>query len=184
MGPIVIVIVLVVAGAFGLIKMSGDDPAPPETGGNTTTGPDTPELKNVEVPDYVWEKLEFLDGEGNLDAALDFAEENEKLTPNAKLRQMITKYRRELGIDVVTLTPAQLQRRAVASMGKGNYGEALEDLDEAIEGDPDNATLYFLRGKCKGLEEDRLGALGDLKSALNLGYQPASDAEALLERFE
>lgn len=183
-GPIIGVIVLVVAGAFGVMQMSGSSDANAGTDGGNSVVPPKVEPKDVEVPDYVWEKLEFLDSEGNLDAALDYAEENEALTPNSKLRQAIVKYRRDLGIDVVALAPAQLLRRAQASLGKGNFAEAIEDLDEAIEGEPENATLYFLRGKAKGLDEDQLGALGDLKSALDLGYEPASEAEALLERYE
>jgi hypothetical protein len=189
-GVIVVAIVLVIVVAFGVIKMnSGDDPAPDggtETSG--TGGPDgttkAPETQDVPVPDYVTDRLDFLDGEGDLETALDYAEENEALTPNRLLRAKIAAYRKELGIDAVDLTPAQLAKQAKSAMAKGDFDDAIAALDEALETDTENAHLYFLRGKAKGLGGDNLGAVGDLQSALDLEYEPADEVETLIKRFE
>jgi hypothetical protein len=194
MGLIVVVIALVVAGGLGFIKMNSGGSA---TDGGDTNGTDgtngtngtngnggTDATKDVPVPDYVTERLEFLDQEGNLEAALEYAEENEKLTPNRTLRAKIKSYRKELGLDVVALTPAQLAKKAKIAIGKKDFDTAIGVLDEALEEATEDATLYFLRGKAKGLSGDKLGAVGDLRSALELDYQPATEVEALLERFE
>ena len=61
------------------------------------------------------------------------------------------------------------------------FAAAIEDCDAAIAQDEEDATAYFLRGKAYTLDGDATNAQGDLESALDLGYEPASEVERLLK---
>ena len=134
------------------------------------------------VPDWVWERLDFMEGE-NVERALDFAEEQLEATPNAELKERIKGYRKELGFDEVPRSVAQLLIVAQQEMTANNFEAARDLAERVLEEDPEEAKAYFIRGFCHGRLGDRLSSQNDLEQALELGFQPASKVEGLLEQL-
>jgi tetratricopeptide (TPR) repeat protein len=63
-------------------------------------------------------------------------------------------------------TSKELTQRARELIEKGEYVEALLNLNKAVEADAGNAAAYFLRGNIKDRFDDRHGAMKDYNLAI------------------
>ncbi len=176
---VLLVVVLALAGGGFVLFNRGDDVEPavdPTTADAAESAPDAP------VPEFVWERLAYLEGE-NLDRALVYAEEQLATYPNGELRSRIARYRDELGLVEDPRSAAELVGEAYKALQVARWDDALELAELALEKEPEHATAYFVSGYAKGELGQKLAAQNDLRSALELGYRPAAEAQAHLDRF-
>ncbi|RMG13887.1 MAG: hypothetical protein D6731_11285 [Planctomycetota bacterium] len=187
LGPLILLVILAAGGGFAAYKFGGGDQGPESSAGDSsppTSGVRQPP-PDEEVPDYVWERLDFLEGEGSFEKALEVAEEANKETPNSQLRAKIARYRKELGLDKLDLTFPQALQKAQAAQRSGELEEALEYADVAVDLSPEgDAQAYFLRGRILVLLGKKEEAQEDLEEALDRGYEPAAEVEKLLDQLE
>lgn len=179
----VVVILVMVGLGLGAYALSNQVPEPEDQGGETgpkVTQPAFP--PDAEVDDYVWERLEFMESEGNLTGALEFAEEHNDLTPHSKLRTKIAELQKELGLKVKPRTLEELLSDAEKNLREELFQKAHDDADEAVELDDSSGRAYYLRGVAKGRLDDKISAITDLETAIDLGYE-ADKARALIKQY-
>ncbi len=70
------------------------------------------------------------------------------------------------GFTLLAQNSKELIQRSRDLMEKGEYVEALLNLNKVIENDANNSTAYFLRGNIKDRFDDRHGAMKDYNLAI------------------
>ncbi len=172
---LVVAVLLVVAGVAWSLKQN--DGSNDQADGSDPTATVTPKPPpDVEVHDEVWGRLEFLEDEGRLEQALEYAEEQERETPNKDLRDKIAALREELGIGIPEETYSQALSRAQHAFANKRWEAVLSAASDAIEiaeeaeEDDNHGQAYYLRGVAKSRAGDRFDAITDLETAIEMDY--------------
>lgn len=84
------------------------------------------------------------------------------------------------------LNPAEFLQRAVAKANQQGYSSAIEDLNWAIQIDPQDAQAYVCRAQLRAKAQDRWGAIADYRQAARLYLDRADKpmAQQLLAQIE
>jgi len=179
--PILLALLLIGAAVGGFVLTRGDGEGGDREGG---AGAEPTETVVAEVPDYILERLDFLEQQERYGDALDEAEARLDEYPGSpELELRIDAYRAALGIsseDLAELEDMLKESRSLIAAGK--YAEALDLLDAIIEGG-DDAEAYFLRGRCLGLMGRNAAAIDDLDYAAELGWDP-DQVDRLIRQYE
>lgn len=185
--PLVIAVaVVLVAGAgwwFTQRKPKDGEGTTPSPGGATTApGPDTAPV--APLPDSVTNQLDFLEGEGNFERALEkargYLEENYPNHPELKRR--IASYERRLSGDSEPSQAGGLAR-AQTLLREGKAGQALEVAEAVIDETPDDALAHFVAAIACGQLGDTVRGLTFAERAKELGHDP-SECDTLMARLK
>ena len=179
--PLLIVLFVVVAlaaGGFYFYKQQKGDPAKP----NNEPVP-APVVPDVEVPDFVSERLDFLEEEGNIEGANDYAEEMLETYPNKALKNRLLGYQRELGLIARPLSA--LIRDANKALFQEDYESARDLALDILDQKEDHPNGFFVRGICMAeLDSDYQAAIEDLQAAIAAGFSPKVAAERKILEYE
>jgi tetratricopeptide (TPR) repeat protein len=185
---LLVVVAVMIGVGYGAVTLlggggSGEEAAEDE-GSSGEEAPAQPPVEDVPVEDWVWDRLEFLESQDRYSDALDLAEEQLAVTPNAELRARIRSYKDETGEGQDAEPLFRIIDRADALLRAGDWSGAIDAAEEAMEIDEEDPRPYRIRGQALGEQGDKLGATNDLESALELGYEPAVQIEVLLKKYE
>lgn len=188
--PLVLLVVVVALGIGGYsYSQKKDDGAGAD--GKTTSSTDgrssttTPAATGEPAPDFVMERIGFYEQEGNLERALEWAQEKLATYPNApNLRAKITELRGKLGLDMLA-NPEDALRQTTQRIAAGQHQEAVDTLTLLLGGElteKQQARAFFLLANAQA----NLGNMEDARSALlsaaERGYDP-KECQALEEQL-
>lgn len=178
-GLIALIVVVALAGG-GYFLFGGGGGGDSSGEASKTEALTTTEVKDVDVPQAILDQIDIR-AESDLHAGLDLAQERLAEYPCQEIRDRIARFRKELGMGVA---PGELLNQAEALAKKEQWAEAILKTDQVLSNEGDNsdeinARAYYLRGACKGYSGERAAGIEDLRSALEIEFEPKETAKRL-----